>query len=281
MQSEVLNQFQNSIEYIEKRLVEPIKLEQVASEACMCLSSYYELFKGLTQFTLKEYIRKRRLTEAAAELVDSKQTVLEIALKYQYETYEAFSRAFKLMFGLSPTQYRKAGIFVAAYPRLKIIQLGESEGIQMMSYEMNKEHIIEHIERAKTGFIMDVDIDHFITVNENYGRDGGDKVLIEVPRRIKKLLKNKDINSEVMRFGGDEFIIVFEQGTQNEIEALADEILEAFITPIAYNAQEIKITVTIGIAPIHHGKNAEIYIDQVNATMINAKKLGRNIHQTL
>lgn len=281
MQMDVLSQFQNSIEYIEKRLVEPIKLEQVASEACMCLSSYYALFKALTHFTLKEYIRKRRLTEAASELVYSKQTVLEIALKYQYETYEAFSRAFKLMYGLSPTLYRKTGIFVAAYPRLKIIHIDESEGIKLMSYEMNKEHIIEDIERVQTGFIMDVDVDHFISVNENYGRDGGDKVLVEVPRRIKKLLKSKAIESEVMRFGGDEFIIVFNQMTKSEIEALAEEILAQFATPILYKTDEIKITVTIGIVPIHHRDHAEVYIDQVNATMINAKKMGRNTHQML
>lgn len=281
MQMDVLSQFQNSIEYIEQRLVEPIKLELVAVEACMCLSSYYELFKALTQFTLKEYIRKRRLTEAASELIFSKQTVLEIAIKYQYETYEAFSRAFKLMFGLSPTQYRKTGIFVAAYPRLKIILTGEREGVKMISYEMNKEHIIENIERAKTGFIMDIDIDYFMNVNEKYGRDGGDKVLVEVPRRIKKLLKSKDISSEVMRFGGDEFIIVFENGSQSDIELLADEILDEFVTPILYNEQEIKITVSIGIAPIHHGENAEVYIDQASSTMVSAKKMGRNTHHTL
>ena len=146
----------------------------------------------------------------------------------------------------------------------------------MANFEMNKENIKNIIESTKKGYLMDVDIDQFIQVNENFGREGGDKVLVEVPRRIKTLLGEMNIHSDVLRYGGDEFIIVFEEVEEADVRAIADKILELFKAPIEFETRQIPITVSIGIVPIHVGGNAEVYIDQVNATMIKAKKMGRN-----
>ena len=272
---------QKSIDYIETNLTQPIILEDVASHAYMSVSSYYTMFKALTQVSLKAYIRKRRLTLAASELIQTKSSVLEIALKYQYESYEAFSRVFKHFYGMSPTQYRKEGLYVETFPRMKVIRIIESEGQKMANFEMNKDNIKNIIESTKKGYLMDVDIDHFITVNEKFGREGGDKVLVELPRRIKGYLKDRGIHSDVLRYGADEFIIVFEDSEEKEIKDIATDIIDLFKSPIEFEAQVIPVTVSIGLVPIHVGGNAEIYIEQVNASMLEAKKMGRNTQASL
>ncbi len=96
-----------SIAFIENNLCEPISLEQVSQRAYSSLSHYPRINAFMTGLTLKQYISKRLLSEAAHELICSENTVLDIALKYQYKTHESFTRMFKKTYGVNPHQFRK------------------------------------------------------------------------------------------------------------------------------------------------------------------------------
>lgn len=101
------SRLQKSIEFIEDNLTNPISLKEVSQTAYSSLSHFHRIFAFMAGFTLKEYIRKRRLSVAAHELICSKKSVLDIALKYQYNTHETFTRAFKKAYGMPPHKFRK------------------------------------------------------------------------------------------------------------------------------------------------------------------------------
>lgn len=98
---------QQSIEEIESQLETPIEIENLARTAYMSISSFYRMFFSLTGFTVKEYIRLRRLSEAARDLKQSEMHIIDIAVKYVFDSADSFSRAFKKTVGILPSQYRK------------------------------------------------------------------------------------------------------------------------------------------------------------------------------
>ncbi|SHH23408.1 helix-turn-helix domain-containing protein [Thermosipho atlanticus] len=206
MSQEFIECIKNSINYIEQNLFENIHLEDVAKSAHMSVSLYSKIFKNLFNITVKEYIIKRRMSFAAKDLIFTKDSILKIALKYGYSGYEQFSRAFKKLYNVSPSEFRKNGIYVNVFPRITL-KINTSCGGEVMK-EMENEHVSRLLKDVKGGWILDIDIDHFADINNVFGRKIGDLVLIEISKRIKKVLKEGSIETDVIRIAADEFIVV-------------------------------------------------------------------------
>lgn len=121
---ERLQRMIDSIEFIEGNLAEELRIEDIAQKAFMSKFHFQRMFSMLTGFTVSEYIRNRRLTKAAQELVNSDARVIDIALKYGYDSPEAFTKAFRTIHGISPSIAKKQSQFLKAYPKLSFqIQL--------------------------------------------------------------------------------------------------------------------------------------------------------------
>jgi AraC family transcriptional regulator len=109
-----------AIDYIENNLTQTIALDQVAAVAGYSRFHFDRLFLIRLGETPARYIRKRRLSEAACELVISKKSILDIALDYQFQSQEAFTRSFKKMLSLSPAAYRKRGRLTRAFHKVTL-----------------------------------------------------------------------------------------------------------------------------------------------------------------
>jgi AraC-like DNA-binding protein len=100
-----VNIVQNAINYIEENLLEDISPEVIGNAIGYSPSSFQNLFSALIGYSLGEYIRLRRLSCAAEELAEDKSSsVIDISLKYGYETPEAFSKAFKRLYNCAPSK---------------------------------------------------------------------------------------------------------------------------------------------------------------------------------
>lgn len=109
---------QQAIDYIEGNLTETIDYEEVAKK---CYSSSYHfqrVFSILCGFTLGEYIRNRRLTLAGRELATTNAKVIDIAMKYGYESPDSFAKAFQKFHGILPSQARNNGSNLKSFSRL-------------------------------------------------------------------------------------------------------------------------------------------------------------------
>ena len=111
---------QNAVDFIEVNLNEPLDLKEVARAAGFSLYHFHRVFQAASGYTLKEYIRKRRLAEAALELRNTKKGILDIALDYGYESQEAFTRAFQKETGRVPGDFRKTRSSFRSFPVLDI-----------------------------------------------------------------------------------------------------------------------------------------------------------------
>ncbi|GHO76650.1 AraC family transcriptional regulator [Ktedonobacter sp. SOSP1-85] len=96
---------QRSIDYIEEHLRACITVDELARIAGFSTYHYYRVFNAYVGVPVVEYIRRRRLAYAAAELIRGKR-ILDIAMEYGFDTYNGFAKAFRKTYGCSPEQYR-------------------------------------------------------------------------------------------------------------------------------------------------------------------------------
>lgn len=138
---------QNAINYIEEHLTEEIDYTQVAKEA-NCLSFYFQrIFGILCGMTLGDYIRNRRLTLAGNELRAADEKVIDIALKYGYESPESFTRAFSRFHGVTPSEAKKYGSKLKSFSRLSVkITLN---GGNIMDYKIIEKEAFDIIEKVE------------------------------------------------------------------------------------------------------------------------------------
>ncbi len=113
-----LKNMNEAIKYIEENLTNDIDFKEVARRAFCSEYHFRRMFSFLTGITLSEYIRRRRLTLAAFELKDSNVKVIDIAMKYGYNSPDSFTRAFQNLHGITPSEARNNGHSLKAYPRI-------------------------------------------------------------------------------------------------------------------------------------------------------------------
>jgi diguanylate cyclase (GGDEF)-like protein/PAS domain S-box-containing protein len=141
------------------------------------------------------------------------------------------------------------------------------------------EMAIKHAERDNISVaIMFIDIDNFKNINDSLGHIFGDKVIIEISKRIAENLRDSDT---MARWGGDEFLIILpELNSISESEKVAEKILGKLSKPIIMECKEFVITVSIGIAGYpNDGDNVNSLLSHADAAMYDAKNSGKNTYK--
>ncbi|MGE4509275.1 MAG: GGDEF domain-containing protein [Eubacteriaceae bacterium] len=137
----------------------------------------------------------------------------------------------------------------------------------------------EYVRSARTNVpmgIMMLDLDHFKRINDQYGHLAGDRVLITFTKQLKEILREGD---NLMRYGGEEFIIVLPGASQKDTELIADKIRRIVSEMIvSYGDFQIMVTCSIGYASIPecHISSFERLIKKIDEALYFAKESGRN-----
>lgn len=150
---EWLDKMMDAINYMENNMEGKIDIEEVARVAYSSTFHFQRMFHMVTGFTVAEYIRNRRLTLAAHELAtDSEVRVIDIALKYGYDSPEAFTKAFRKAHGITPSAARKTGINLKAFPRISFhLQLKGEKDMDYKIVQKDAFKIIGKALRVQTG----------------------------------------------------------------------------------------------------------------------------------
>ncbi|WP_024822618.1 AraC family transcriptional regulator [Aminobacterium mobile] len=107
----IIKSFNNTIDYIETVIDDEIDEKKIAYLSGFSYPMFSRLFSILTETTLSEYIRGRRLTEAAISLRDTDKRIIDIAMMYGYESSDSFGTAFKNFHGFTPSEVRNGKPF--------------------------------------------------------------------------------------------------------------------------------------------------------------------------
>ncbi|MFE8993725.1 helix-turn-helix domain-containing protein [Streptomyces collinus] len=114
----MLDRLNQALDRIERNLGDTVDVADLARTACTSEYHLRRMFSALSGMPLSEYIRRRRLTVAGAEVLAGDATLLEIAIRYGYGSGEAFARAFRTMHGVGPGEARRTGAVLVSQPRL-------------------------------------------------------------------------------------------------------------------------------------------------------------------
>lgn len=133
---EWLNRLNAVITYLEEHLEDEIDLTRMAQISCCSPFHFQRMFSYLAEVPLGEYIRRRKMTRAAADLQNESERIIDIALKYGYDSPTSFNRAFQGVHEIAPSEARKSGAVLKAYLPIsfKITIKGEAE----MNYRIEK-----------------------------------------------------------------------------------------------------------------------------------------------
>lgn len=137
-----------AVEYIENHITEEITVESVAKEVAISPFYFQKGFSLLCGFTVSEYIRNRRLSLAGNELAMSENKVIDIALKYGYDSPDSFTKAFTRFHGVTPSMVQKQEMNLKTFAPLKIKL--SMEGGYIMDYRIVKKEEFTVLGVSKT-----------------------------------------------------------------------------------------------------------------------------------
>lgn len=153
MVTDLYQQMSLAIEYIEEHLEEKMEARDVAQKVGLSQESFRNFFLLLTQHSFSEYLRKRRLTLAGRDLLQSDRRVIDLAIKYQYSSAAAFSRAFAKFHGILPSEVRRSPQRLCFFPKTVLRMPVASKTVR--NYE-----IVDFGELELRGFYTDTDNAH-------------------------------------------------------------------------------------------------------------------------
>lgn len=124
----MLERLNQAMAHIEDRLDQSIEVAELARIAATSEYHLRRLFSALAGMPLSEYIRRRRLTIAGAEVLAGQRTLLDVAVRYGYGSGEAFARAFRAVHGVGPGEARRVGALLRSQPRMSFRLVVEGSG---------------------------------------------------------------------------------------------------------------------------------------------------------
>lgn len=111
---EWIERLNGAINYIEEHLCEEMDLNEASKIACCSTYHFQRMFAYMADIPLAEYMRRRRMSLAAVDLQSGDNKVIDVALKYGYNSPTAFNRAFKNIHGIAPSQAKEKGVVLKA-----------------------------------------------------------------------------------------------------------------------------------------------------------------------
>ena len=115
---EWLNRLNDALDYLEANLAGTVDVERAAQIAACSAFHFQRMFTYIAGIPLGEYLRRRRMTLAALEMAAGEVKVIDLAMKYGYESPTAFNRAFQSVHGLPPSRAKDEGARLTAFPRI-------------------------------------------------------------------------------------------------------------------------------------------------------------------
>lgn len=158
-----------TIAYIEEHLADEIRYDELAKLACCSVYHYQRMFACMAGVPLSEYIRRRRMSRAAVDL-RAGEKVVDVGLRYGYQSPTAFNRAFQAVHGIAPSAVREEGAAVKSYPSLRFTIV--VKGAEELEYRIEQREAFRIVGVSAP---LDADLEkNFAVVPQLWGRAAAD-----------------------------------------------------------------------------------------------------------
>lgn len=133
---EWIQRLNSAMHYVEAHLTDEISYEHLGQIACCSAYHFQRMFGYMAGLPLSEYIRRRRMSLAAVELQSGEEKIIDVAVKYGYDSPTAFNRAFQSVHGFPPSQTKLPGVTLKSFPPISF-QITIKGAVQM-DYRIEK-----------------------------------------------------------------------------------------------------------------------------------------------
>lgn len=239
-----------ALEYIEDNLTGGITPEMCARECAYSLSSLQKMFRCAFNIGISDYISRRRLTMAARELIETDDTVLDIAVKYGYNSHEVFTRAFVRLWGITPGKFRQSSGFYEIFPKLTENRTVTDEGgnaVMISGKRFDVSHLYDFIVERGGKYVICFDMEGLMRINSDCGRAAGDLAIAEGLRRIDSAAGDDMLT---VRIGGDEFVLITDTDDPEKARETAEGIMALNGGTIVSDGKPIEVSMRYALETI-------------------------------
>lgn len=265
-----------ALEYIEEHLCEAVKTEEIADYCYCSKSSLEKIFRCLNRISVHDYIVRRKMSLAGKMLMERPEwTVLDIAVAFGFTSNEAFTRSFRQVWNVTPSEFRKAGfegrmnkatILFPQYTGYTEIEMESKieSGDDRMRKNVDISELYDlFIERRDCYFVCS-DIQGLISYNE-ISRKAGDLAILEALHRMEAAAGEEDY---VFRIGADEFVMMTNSRDLDDANAIAKKVADCNGNTFVYEDRELKLGLYISVL-------------KLNGTEMRYKELFDTLHQQI
>lgn len=234
----------SALDYIEDNISGEMHVKEIADYCYVSLSALQKAFKYAFHISINDYILRRRFSCAAAELLKTDASILDIAMKYGYSNAESFTRGFQKIWGINPREYRKNWKFSGHTPKFSVPGSNPFEEDLIMSkskYDLTE--LYDVIRERKNYAYVCADLNSLMWINNNLGIAAGDAALLELMRRVEGACNEEDI---FLRIGGDEFVVFTNSTSKEHAEDIVAKVTAQNGNTIVCGEHEFPVNVHIG-----------------------------------
>ena len=270
--------FADAVNYIEDNLCNDVTQDDIAAACCCSLSALQKVWRYCTHTSLKEYITKRRLTRSAEDIAHTDMTLTDIAMKYRYNSPEVFTRAFRKLWGVSPSKFRTQWHSTGIFPRI-IPDESTLKGGIYMGRRVDITELYDVLRSAnRDSWVLCFDIVKFDGVNKTCGREAGDCVIREAFRRVDAAAGD---TMAAFRIGGDEFAIVTCTDDRAAAEETARKVIALNGQNVVFEDKEIPLSLRVGAVKLCYGSSHNLryseLFDRMHKVICHTREEGKTV----
>ena len=257
-----------SVNFIEMNLCEPITRQDIASHCYVSLSMLEKLFRYALGLSIKIYISRRRITQAAKDILKFNLSITEAAMKYQFNSVEVFSRAFKRVWTVNPSEFAKnKRKFTGIFPGINLNEYEEGEEIVMTRKKLDMSEAYDFLRSMNDSYVLCFDLQHLTAINDVSGK-AGDLAIFEAISRLENAAADDMI---VLRVGGDEFALLTGLYDYDEAKNLSEKVLQRNGEPILFEDKELPVSLWCGITKIPANLRYSEFFTDMHETIEKSK----------
>lgn len=248
-----------ALEYIEDHLFDVLRTEEIA-EYCYCSKSSLEkIFRCFNRISVHEYIVRRKMSLAGKMLMERpERTILDVAVAFGFSSNEAFTRAFRQVWNVTPSVFRKNSTVgemchatilfpqYIGYTEIKMESKIES-GDDRMRKNVDISELYDLFIARRDCYFVCSDIQGLISYNE-ISRKAGDLAILEALRRMEAAAGEEDY---VFRIGADEFVVMTNTRDLDYANAIAKKVADCNGDTFTYKDRELKLGLYVSVMKLN------------------------------